>query len=473
MYSVVIFILPELVITFMACFILVFDLFISNNKRYLIYYLAQASFLFILFILSYSIKVPKCVLFDGAFIFDSFSIALKFLLILVAFFVFLFSKKYLSFIDLFKSEYFVLCLLSILGMMILISSGDFITFYLGLELLSLPLYSLIIMNKNYISSEAAMKFFVMGSIASGLFLFGVSMIYGLTGLIELKGINYLITEGDIFSQIGILYGLVFIFAGLVFKFGAVPFHMWVPDVYEGSPIPVTLFIGTVPKIAALGMAYRLLSDTFSYVTNEIEFLCIISGIMSLFVGNIFALTQSNVKRLLGYSAIAHVGFIFFAFVGSNSNNFSIAMFYIFVYVFSSLGVFSVVIALSSKIKEAQFISDFNGLGLIYPVFGIVMAIFLFSLAGIPPTAGFYAKFFVLKNLISYGYVELVIFILLLSVIGAYYYLKIIKAIFFNKSNDSVEVFGVSNFAFLLILINGFFILYVGMFPSYFLQLCSF
>lgn len=472
MYSGVIFILPELVIAVMACFILVFDLFVSSNKRYILYYLAQGSFLFILFILSYSMKVPKCILFDGAFVFDSFSIFLKFLLILIAFFVFLYSKKYLLFIDLFKSEYFVLCLLSILGMMILISSGDFITFYLGLELLSLPLYSLIIMNKTYISSEAAMKFFIMGSIASGLFLFGVSMVYGLTGLIELKGINYLITEGDIFSQIGILYGLVFIFAGLVFKFGAVPFHMWVPDVYEGSPIPVTLFIGTVPKIAALGMAYRLLSDTFSYVTNEIEFLCIISGVLSLFVGNIFALTQSNIKRLLGYSAIAHVGFIFFAFIGSNSNNFSIAIFYVFVYVFSSLGAFGVVMALSSKLKEAQFIFNFNGVGLIYPVFGIVMAIFLFSLAGIPPTAGFYAKFFVLKNLISYGYIELVIFILLLSVIGAYYYLKIIKAMFFNVSDNGVEILGVSNFAFLLILLNGAFILYVGMFPSYILQLCS-
>lgn len=472
MYSVVIFILPELVIALMACFILVFDLFISANKRYIIYYLAQGSFLFILSVLIYSMKVPKYILFDGAFVFDSFSIFLKILLVLIAFIVFLYSKRYLFYIDLFKSEYFVLCLLSILGMMILISSGDFITFYLGLELLSLPIYSLIIMNKNYISSEAAMKYFIMGSLASGLFLFGVSIVYGLTGLIELKGINYLITEGDVFSQVGILYGLVFIFAGLVFKFGAVPFHMWVPDVYEGSPIPVTLFIGTVPKVAALGMAYRLLSDTFSYVTNEIEFLCIVSGILSLFVGNIFALTQLNIKRLLGYSAIAHVGFIFFAFVGSNSNNFSVAIFYVLVYVFSSLGTFGVVMALSSKVKEAQFIFNFNGLGTSYPIFGIIMAIFLFSLAGIPPTAGFYAKFFVLKNLISYGYVELVVFILLLSVIGAYYYLKIIKNIFFNKSDDVIEVLGVSNFAFVFILINGLFILYVGVFPASILQLCS-
>lgn len=470
MYSGVIFILPELIITIMSCFILVFDVF-SSSKKY-VYYLVQATFLFIMFILSYSFNIPKCILFDGAFVFDSFSIFLKFILVFVAFFVFVYSKKYLYYIDLFKSEYFVLCLLSILGMMILVSSGDFITFYLGLELLSLPIYSLIIMNKSYVSSEAAMKYFIMGSISSGLFLFGVSMVYGLTGLIELKGINYLITEGDIFSQIGVLYGLVFIFSGLVFKFGAVPFHMWVPDVYEGSPISTTIFIGTVPKIAALGMAYRLLTDTFSYISNEIEFLCIVSGLLSLFVGNIFALTQVNIKRLLGYSAIAHVGFIFFGFIGSNANNFSIAIFYVIIYVFSSLGAFGIIIALSSKIKEAQLIFNFSGLGICYPIIGITMAIFLFSLAGIPPTAGFYAKFFILKNLISYGYVELAIFILLLSVIGAYYYLNIIKTMFFNPSCDVIEISGVSKIALILIILNGFLILFVGLFPSSVFSLCS-
>lgn len=471
MYSGVIFILPELIIALMSCFILVFDLF-SSNRRKLIYYFVQGALLFIMFLLSYSFSIPKCILFDGAFVFDSFSIFLKFLLVFVSFIVFLYSKRYLYYIDLFKSEYFVLCLLSILGMMILVSSGDFITFYLGLELLALPIYSLIIMNKGYVSSEAAMKFFIMGSIASGLFLFGVSIIYGLTGLIELKGINYLITEGDIFSQMGILYGLVFIFSGLVFKFGAVPFHMWVPDVYEGSPIPVTLFIGTAPKIAAFGMAYRLLSDTFSYITNEIEFLCIVSGIFSLFIGNIFALTQTNIKRLLGYSAIAHVGFIFFAFVGSNSNNFSISLFYVFVYVFSSVGAFGVIIALSSKIKEAQFISDFSGLGICYPIIGISMAIFLFSLAGIPPTAGFYAKFFVLKNLVVYGYIELAIFILLLSVIGAYYYLKIIKVMFFDFTGSTIEILGMSKVGLLFIFFNSLFILYIGIFPASILKLCT-
>jgi NADH-quinone oxidoreductase subunit N len=472
MYSGIIFILPELIISMMACFILIFDLFSSNNKKY-IYYVVQFFLLFILFSLFYSIKLPRCILFDGAFVVDSFSIFLKIILTFVSFLVFIYSKKYLFYLNLFKSEFFVLCLLSILGMMILISSGDFITFYLGLELLSLPMYSLIIMNKSYLSSEASMKFFIMGSISSGLFLFGVSIIYGLTGLIELRGINFLITKGDVFSHMGILYGLVFIFFGLVFKFGAVPFHMWVPDVYEGSPIPVTLFLGTVPKIAALGMAYRLLSDSFSCITGEIEFLCLVIGILSLFVGNIFALTQSNIKRLLGYSAVSHVGFVFFSFIGANSNNFSISLFYIVIYVLSVLGVFGVIISVSSRVKEAELINDFSGIGNSHTVSAIIMAIFLFSLAGIPPTAGFYAKLFVLKNLISHGYVELSVFILLLSVIGAYYYLNIIKVMFFDSASDVVEILGVSMIGRIFIFLNGVIILFIGVYPSNVLNFCIF
>lgn len=473
MYSRIFFILPELIISIMACFILMFDVFSSNNKRYMIYYFVQLTLISVVVVLTYSIKHSKCVLFGGAFVFDSFGVFLKLFLILVTFIVFVYSKRYLSYIDLFKSEYFSLCLFSILGMMILISSGNFITFYLGLELLSLPLYSLIIMNKNYISSEASMKFFIMGSISSGLLLFGVSIVYGLTGVIDLRGIHYLIVDGHVYSEMGMLYGLVFIFAGLIFKFGAVPFHMWVPDVYEGSPIPVTLFIGTVPKVAALGMAYRLLSDTFGHLVIELEYLSLIVGTLSFFIGNIFALTQSNIKRLLGYSAIAHVGFIFFGFVGASSNNFAIALFYVLVYVIGSLGIFAVIMALSSKNKEAQFIANFNGLGYLHPVLSIMMTVFLLSLAGVPPTGGFYAKFFILRTIIIHGYIELAVFILLLSVIGAYYYLKVIKAIFFDSANDTsvIEIFGMSVIGRILILFNGIAILYIGIFPASVLNIC--
>lgn len=473
MYNGIIFTLPEIIISVMACFILILDLFIKKNKKNINYYLTQITLIATSISLIYIFLSPsKHLLFYGAFVFDFFSVVLKFVIILTAFVIFIYSKKYMIYMDLLKSEYFVLCLLSILGMMIMISSGNFLSLYLGLELLSLPIYSLIIMNKNQVSAEASIKYFIMGSIASGIFLFGVSLVYGMTGIIELKYINYVITNEEVFSNITLQYGLVFIIAGLIFKFGAVPFHMWVPDVYEGSPISITLFIGTIPKIAALGMAYRLIADTFASLNNELEFLFIVTGMLSLFIGNIFAISQIDIKRLLGYSAIAHVGFIFCGLVVSDVHEFGGVTFYVCVYVLSSLGAFGTIIALSNKTHEANLISHFKGLGVIYPVLGITMLLFLLSLAGVPPTAGFYAKFFVLKNLISYGYIELALFAILMSVIGAYYYLKIIKTIFFDSLDEEIKIIGISNIGLYTLILNGILILYVGIFPRFFLQLCS-
>ncbi|HFL8824439.1 MAG TPA: NADH-quinone oxidoreductase subunit N [Candidatus Azoamicus sp. OHIO1] len=475
MYTGVIFILPEIVISVMSCIILLFDVFISKSKRSVIYYLSLLALIFSAISIFYLREEPRCILFDGAFVFDSFSILLKLAIIFIALVIFIYSRKYIVYIDLYKGEYFALCLMSILGMMVMISSGTFLTLYLGLELLSLPIYSLIVMNKSNVSSEASMKYFIMGSVASGIFLFGVSLVYGITGAIELNLINKVIVEEKVFSNTTLQYGLVFIISGLVFKFGAVPFHMWVPDVYEGSPVPIALFVSTIPKIAALGMSYRLLSDTFSSVNNELEFLFIIIGIASLFVGNIFAISQLNIKRLLAYSAIAHVGFIFLGFIVSDSNDFSSVIFYVIVYVISSLGAFGIIMALSSKLREAELINDFKGLGLSKPIFGVTMVLFLLSLAGVPPTAGFYAKFFILNNLIYSGYLELAIFALLMSVIGAFYYLKVIKVMFFEECDENclenVKIFGMNSLGMAIILINGMVILFVGVFPKLVLNYC--
>jgi NADH-quinone oxidoreductase subunit N len=475
MYNGLIYILPEIVISSMACIILLVDLFINENKKILIYYLSQITLIIsalCLFYL-YTNNSDKHILFYGAFVFDYFSVLLKYSIILISLVIFLYSKIYLKYLNIFKGEYFVLCLLSILGMMIMISSGNFLSLYLGLELLSLPIYSLIIMNRSYISSEASMKYFIMGSIASGIFLFGISIIYGATGSIELKLINNIIIQSEAFSNIALRYGLVFIVSGLIFKFGAVPFHMWVPDVYEGSSIPVTLFVGTIPKIAALGMAYRIFSDTFSNIGLELDLLFIIVGTTSLFIGNIFALSQIDLKRLLGYSAIAHVGFVFLGFLGTDSIDFSSVIFYIIIYVLSSLGIFGSIIAFSSKFKESNFIINYRGIGLKYPILSIMMLIFLFSLAGVPPTAGFYAKFFILKSLISYGYIELAIFAVILSVIGAFYYLKIIKTMYFEDESNIIEINGMTNLGLLVLILNGLSILVIGVFPSIILKLCLF
>ena len=473
MYTGAIIILPEIIISTMSCFILIFDLFISKTKKNVIYYLSQVTLIMTFITLLYLISFHDHgkVLFGGAFIFDYFSIFLKLIIIFMAFIIFIYSKKYIVYVDLFRGEYFVLCLMSILGMMVMVSSGTFLSLYLGLELLSLPIYSLIIMNKNYISSEAAMKYFIMGSIASGIFLFGVSLVYGMTCDISFNIINSLIYDEDIYHDTTMQQGFIFIISGLIFKFGAVPFHMWVPDVYEGSPIPITLFIGTIPKIAALGMAYRLLVDAFSNFNGDLEFLFIIVGILSLFIGNIFALSQVDIKRMLGYSAISHVGFMFCGFTVINVFNFSIMIFYIVIYVIASMGTFGIIMALSSKYKEANLINHFKGLGILHPLLGLSMLLFLLSLAGIPPTAGFYAKFFILKLLMSYGYIEIVLFAVLMSVVGSFYYLKVIKVMFFEKVPSNIKILGLSNFALFILFMNGMLILFIGIWPSVFFNLC--
>lgn len=471
MYSGMMFILPEIVISVMSCIILVLDLFISKSKKYLIYYMTQFTILLAIISLFYLVNEPRCILFNGAFVFDFFSVFSKIVIMLVAFIIFVYSKDYLLYIDLYKGEYFVLCLLSILGMMIMISSGTFLTLYLGLELLALPVYALIIMNKNLVSSEASMKYFIMGSVASGIFLFGVSLIYGVTGTIELNLVNKVIVEEEVFSNVTLQYGLVFIISGLIFKFGAVPFHMWVPDVYQGSSIPVTLFISTIPKIASLGMAYRLLVDSFANTSSEIEFLFIIIGVISLFIGNIFAISQENIKRLLAYSAISHVGFIFLGFLVPDSSDYSAVIFYVITYIVATLGAFGIVVLISNKFKEAELVNDFKGLGFYKPLLALIMVLFLLSLAGIPPTVGFYAKFFILKNLVSYGYLELAIFAVLMSVVGVFYYLKIIKVMFFEGiSNIKFDIKHFS-FALFVLYINGIIILLLGSFPGLLLRYC--
>ena len=471
MYTGMMFILPEIVISIMSCIILVIDLFISKSQRYIIYYMTQATIILAIVSLFYLFNEPRCMLFSGAFVFDFFSVFSKLVIMFVAFIIFVYSKDYLLIIGLYKGEYFVLCLLSILGMMIMISSGTFLTLYLGLELLALPLYALIIMNKDLVSSEASMKYFIMGSVASGIFLFGVSLIYGVTGTIELNLVNKVIIEEEVFSNVTLQYGLVFIIAGLIFKFGAVPFHMWVPDVYQGSPIPVTLFISTIPKIASLGMAYRLLVDSFTNINSETEFLFIIVGISSLFIGNIFAISQENIKRLFAYSAISHVGFIFLGFLVPDSNDYSAVIFYVVTYVIATLGAFGIVILISNKIKEADLVNDFKGLGFYRPLLALTMVLFLLSLAGVPPTVGFYAKFFILKNLISYGYLEVAIFAVLMSVVGVFYYLKVIKVMFFEGLSSIGFDIKYFSFSLFILYINGILILLLGSFPELLLKYC--
>ncbi len=473
MYEGLIAVLPEIIISTMSCFILILDLFLAKKNKKIVYYLTQITLLSIIVLSFQILKIPHGRTLYGAFVFDFNTLLYKFIIISSAYFIFAYSRKSLENIDLFKGEYFVLCMLSILGMMIMISSGNFLTLYLGLELLSLPIYSLIIMNKSYVSSEASMKYFIMGSIASGIFLFGVSLTYGMAGSIDFNEVAHTIYDDEVFSNITLQYGLAFIIAGLIFKFGAVPFHMWVPDVYEGSPITITTFIGTIPKIAALGMAYRII-DTFAGLNSEAEFFFIVIGGISLFLGNIFAMSQIDIKRMLAYSTIAHVGFIFLGFSSCDTMDFGAVTFYVFIYVLSALCAFGVIIITSNKNKESNLILDFKGLGINYPALGIIMMLAIFSLAGIPPTAGFFAKFFVIKSIMLYGLIEVALFAVLMSVLGSYYYLNIIRVMYFetNTEKNIAIDYGMSNLSYYLLIINAALILILGIFPEYFFLICA-
>ncbi|QQG46687.1 MAG: NADH-quinone oxidoreductase subunit NuoN [Candidatus Azosocius agrarius] len=472
-------ILPEIILTLMTCIILIFDLFLDKAKKWITYFVTQITLIIVFFCLCLFWNASGDILFDGSIIIDKFSILLKIMIIVVSSIIFIYSKKHMNNIGIYVGEYFVLVLTSILGMMIMVSSANFLTLYLGVELLSLPLYALISITKKYHNVyEASIKYFVMGSIASAVLLFGVSFIYGISGTINFVDISYLISEQGLNNNILMKIGLIFIVSGFAFKFGVVPFHMWVPDVYHGSPISVTLLISTIPKIAVFGIAYRLLSDVFGHLSNVWEPMLIVMSLLSLLFGNIVAIAQKNIKRMFAYSAIAHMGFVFLGLVSGIHDNYISALFYIIVYVLMSLGVFSVIICISKGTIESEFIEDFKGLNEKNPWIAFIMLILLLSMSGIPPTIGFYAKFLILREIVNLGYFIVAVIAVLSSVIGSFYYLRLIKVMYFDKSYDYVHninykpILNMTNFGIFILSINGLLILFFGIFPFPLLFLCQ-
>ncbi len=416
-------------------------------------------------------EAPK-ILFNQMFIVDDIGNVLKFSMALIGFFVFLYSRQFVSASLTYKSEYFVLCLLSIFGMMVLISAYSFLSLYLGIELFALPLYALIpIVKKDSVAPEAAMKYFVMGALASGLLLYGISLLYGVTRSFQLQEIAGALAQQMQYPHPAVLFGLVFVLIGLAFKFGAVPFHLWLPDVYQGAPLSVTLFIGTLPKLAAFGFAMRLLINTFMPLAFYWQPILVVMSVLSLAIGNILAIAQTNLKRMLGYSTIAHVGFLFLGLLVGAESGFAAALDYTIIYVLKALGAFGIMTVLSSQRFEAENIIDFRGLGLKKPSLAFLMMIMLLSLAGIPPFAGFYAKLFVLNALVDAGYVWLSVFAVLLTVVGAYYYLRVIRAMFFELPEQNHLLQPVSGLPMAALSFNGLAILGLGIFPATLFNLC--
>jgi len=462
--------LPEITLLTLACLVLLVDAFSKDPLHLLTYWTTQASLLVTLALVLYYFPESSQIAFNGSFVSDSMSAILKAFMCGITFVVFLYSHEYLKEHKSLKGEYFVLGLFAVLGMMIMASAYSLLSVYLGLELLSLSLYAMVAMQRDSKTApEAAMKYFVLGAIASGMLLYGISMIYGLTGSLDLLTIAERINVNDA-NHMYLVYGMIFLIIGIAFKLGAAPFHMWVPDVYQGAPTSVTLFISTAPKLAAFAMAMRVLVDGLMPLVSDWQSILMILAVLSMATGNIIAIAQTNMKRMLAYSTIAHVGFLFLGLIAGTTSGFSGSMFYIISYALMSMGAFGMIILLGRNGFEADMLDDFKGLSERSPWFAFVMLCIMFSMAGVPPFLGFWSKWFVLKELVASGFVGLAAIAVLFSIIGAYYYLRIIKLMYFDKPDSMTAIKSSKQMRFVLS-VNGIMILALGLAPNMLMSLC--
>ncbi len=462
---------PEIFLLVMVCVVLMADLIWGGKRSNVAFLLAQASLLGCAVITLSTSGEGTVHTFSGMFVDDTMADILKLLVYATVSVVLIYSRTYIADRDILSGEFHSLALFATLGMMVMISASHFLTLYLGLELQSLSLYAMVALRRNVGSTEAAIKFFVLGALASGFLLYGMSMIYGTTGSLEIARITEVIQSGAL-SQATLVVGLVFIVAGISFKLSAAPFHMWAPDVYEGASSAVVLFVGSAPKLAAFGFVMRLLVDGLGSMSGDWQGMLILLAIMSMLVGNVAAIAQTNIKRMLAYSTISHMGFVLLGFIGANENGYSAAMFYVVVYVLMTLGTFGIIILLSRAGFEADKLDDFKGLNRRSPWYAFLMLLLMFSMAGIPPTVGIYAKLSVLEAVLSAGYTWLAVLAVMLSLIGVFYYLRIVKLMYFDEPETDVQINPQGDVK-LLLSANGLAVLALGIFPQSLIALCAY
>ena len=463
-------VLPEIVLLTAACVVLVVDLFLSDARRSLSYWLSQASLLGTAWLVLATASATSVKAMNDMVVDDMVGDLLKlFSLVAVSLSLF-YGRHYLAARGLFRGETFVLMLLAALGMMVLVSANNFLTLYLGLELMSLSTYALVALHREERApAEAAMKYFVLGAMASGLFLYGVSMIYGATGALDIDRVMQA-TLAETANRTLLVFGLVFALSGIAFKLGAVPYHMWLPDVYHGAPTPITLLIGSATKLAAFGLTLRVLAAALAGVEFDWQGMLIVLSLLSMVIGNVIAIAQTNLKRMLAYSTIAHMGYMLLGFLAADLNGLSAALFYTIVYALMSLGSFGMILLLSRAGFEADTLDDFRGLNQRSPWWAFVMLLVMFSLAGIPPTVGFYAKFTVIMAAVNAQFVWLAVVAVLTSVIGAFYYLRVVKLMYFDDPIDRAPIEAPGDTRVLLS-VNGIALLVLGILPQQLMGLC--
>ena len=528
--------LPEILLFTMACLILLIDAYLPKQMRQLTYQLTQGTLIGVAVLIIAAFPEQRTLAMNDMFVSDPMGAVLKLFILLMVFFSFIYSRAYLRDRNILKGEYFVLGLFAALGMMIMVSAHSLLTVYLGLELLSLSLYTMIAMHrKSQPASEAAMKYFVLGAIASGMLLYGMSMLYGITGTLDLTTLAQTVRQiaddypiaisaaqsisdisndniaviaigqqvsentGGLATTIAqilaentdntaaitaikplidqtmqsytiLVFGLVFVVVGVAFKLGAVPFHIWIPDVYQGAPTAVTLFIASAPKIAAFAMLMRLLVDGMQSLHVDWQNILILLSILSMAVGNIIAIAQTNIKRMLAYSTIAHVGYLMLGVLTGTQAGYAASMFYVVVYTLMTLGAFGMIILLSRAGFEAEQIEDFKGLNERNSWYAALMLILMLSMAGVPPMVGFWAKWSVLAQVVDAGFIWLAIVAVMFAIIGAFYYLRIIKLMYFEKASDMTPIEAGMDMRVALS-INALVILLLGIMPQTLMAVC--
>jgi NADH-quinone oxidoreductase subunit N len=453
--------------------ILVMDLFLSEKKRYWTHWLTLFALAECALIALNPGAGDVVYAFNDMFVNDPMAVTLKVMVCIAVAAMLIYSRGYNQARGMNRGEFNTLALFATLGMLVMISASHFLTLYLGLELLSLALYAMVAMARDSApATEAAMKYFVLGALASGMLLYGMSMLYGATGTLDIAEVATRTMEGQ--ADLAILvFGLVFVVAGIGFKLGAVPFHMWVPDVYHGAPTSVALFISTAPKLAAFAFIMRLLVEALGIqvLLGEWQKMLMILAVASLVIGNVTAIAQTNIKRMLAYSTISHMGFLLIGIASGTVNGYSAGMFYAMAYVLMSLGAFGILLLLSRTGFEADKVDDLKGLAQRSRWSAFIMLLLMFSLSGIPPTIGFWAKLYVLQAAIDAGYVWLAVTAVLFSLVGAFYYLRIVRLMYFEAPTDNHYVEGRTDMRWLLS-VNGLAVLVAGVVPGWLLALCA-
>lgn len=474
---------PEIFLVIAICTILLIDVYLPDSKRGVTYVLSLITLAVCAVLTINSFNGASSYLLNNMFLSDAMSSVLKLFTYLAIAMTLIYGKQYVTARGMSNGElggeFYALALFALLGQMVMISGNNFLIIYLGLELLSLALYALVALRRDHaVSTEAAMKYFVLGALASGFLLYGISMLYGATGTLNLNEMARAAASPTANKTI-LVFGIVFLVAGLAFKLGVVPFHMWVPDVYQGAPTAVTLLLGGAPKLAAFAICFRMLVEGLFPLAIDWQQMLMVLAVMSMAIGNITAIAQTNLKRMLAYSTISQMGFMLLGLLSGVANGdiskaadaYSASMFYSITYVLTTLGTFGIILLLSRSGFEAEEISDLKGLVKRSPWFALVMTLFMFSLAGIPPMMGFYAKFSVLNAVIASGQTWLAVIAVLFSLIGAFYYLRVVKVMLFDEATDTSAIVSTTEMRVVLSL-NGAAVLALGVLPGLLMTICS-